>query len=47
MQQVPWIQNKTIRENICFGNEYEKNKYDRTIKICELQRDVEILPAGD
>jgi ABC-type bacteriocin/lantibiotic exporter with double-glycine peptidase domain len=26
---------------------YEKEKYERTIKLCELTRDLEILPAGD
>ena len=47
VQQIPWIQNITIRENICFGSPYNKYKYLETIKICELTRDLEILPAGD
>lgn len=47
VQQTPWIQNKTIRDNICFGQPYETRKYDRVIKMCELSRDLEILPAGD
>jgi ATP-binding cassette, subfamily C (CFTR/MRP), member 1 len=37
----------TIRENILFGAEFDKFKYEETIKICQLQRDLEILPAGD
>jgi ABC-type bacteriocin/lantibiotic exporter with double-glycine peptidase domain len=26
---------------------YDDNLYQETIKICELERDLEILPAGD
>lgn len=47
VQQVPWIQNKTIKDNITFGFPFEKKKYQETIEICELTRDLEILPAGD
>lgn len=46
-QQIPWIQNKSIRENILFGLEYDQAKYEETIKICELTRDLEILPNLD
>ena len=46
-QQIPWIQNKSIRENILFGLPYDKEKYEETIKICELIRDLEILPNLD
>ena len=44
---MPWIQNKTIRENILFGLQFDQGKYDKVIKYCELERDLEILPAGD
>lgn len=47
VQQVPWIQNKTIRDNILYGLPLDKAKYVDTIQICELERDLEILPAGD
>lgn len=46
-QQVPWILNKTIRENIVFGEDFDREKYEETINICELARDLEILPNGD
>jgi len=36
VQQNPWIQNKTIRENILFGLPYDEEKYLETIEICEL-----------
>jgi ABC-type bacteriocin/lantibiotic exporter with double-glycine peptidase domain len=47
VQQVPWIQNKTIRDNITFGYEFDRKRYNRVIQICELTRDLEILPSGD
>ena len=46
-QQLPWIQNKTIRENILFGAEFDEQRYWNTINICQLSRDLDILPAGD
>jgi len=46
-QQIPWIQNKTIKENILFGLPYDEAKYRETIQICELTRDLEILPNLD
>lgn len=47
VQQIPWIQNKNIKDNICFGRPFENESYQRVIDICELRRDLEILPAGD
>ena len=34
VQQSPWIQNKTIRENILFGLELDEERYAETIKLC-------------
>jgi ATP-binding cassette subfamily C (CFTR/MRP) protein 1 len=39
--------NKSIKENILFGSEYDEARYNETIKICQLRRDLEILPGGD
>jgi len=47
VQQSPWIQNKTIRDNILYGLPLDKERYVDTIRLCELERDLEILPAGD
>ena len=30
-----------------FGQEYDEEKYAAVIQICELERDLEILPSGD
>ena len=47
VQQTPWILNKSIRENILFGHEYDEAKFKECIKICQLRRDLDILPGGD
>jgi len=47
VQQNPWIQNMTIRDNILFGEPFDEEKYAECIEICELERDLEILPDGD
>ncbi|KAL0491571.1 ATP-binding cassette, subfamily C [Acrasis kona] len=45
--QQPWIQNKSVKENITFGLPYNDNKYKIAIECCCLERDLEMLPAGD
>ena len=45
--QIPWIQNKTIKDNILFFKEYEENKYNKILDITCLKADLEILEGGD
>ena len=45
--QEAWIQNKTIRDNILFGNEFEEERYWEVIRVCMLRSDLDILPGGD
>ncbi|KAG0223167.1 hypothetical protein BGW42_006079 [Actinomortierella wolfii] len=45
--QSAWIQNATVKDNILFGLPYDEAKYNRVIKQCALQRDIQILPQGD
>ncbi|XWS74705.1 hypothetical protein CRYUN_Cryun01aG0020700 [Craigia yunnanensis] len=45
--QSPWILTGNIRENILFGNPYDNNKYDRTVKACALTKDFELFSCGD
>mmetsp|Transcript_47454 Transcript_47454/g.34738 ORF Transcript_47454/g.34738 Transcript_47454/m.34738 type:complete len:191 (+) Transcript_47454:614-1186(+) len=37
----------TIRDNILFGHPFNQEQYQEVIRICELSRDLEILPNGD
>ncbi|RLV94170.1 ATP-dependent bile acid permease [Spathaspora sp. JA1] len=45
--QSPWLLNDSIRNNICFGTTYIKDRYDAVIEACGLVRDFQILSAGD
>eukprot|EP01022_Parablepharisma_sp_SALTPOND_P011045 TRINITY_DN1457_c0_g1_i1.p1 TRINITY_DN1457_c0_g1~~TRINITY_DN1457_c0_g1_i1.p1 ORF type:complete len:1246 (-),score=102.55 TRINITY_DN1457_c0_g1_i1:2163-5900(-) len=47
VEQHPWIQNGTIKENIVFMNPFDEEKYKATLKLCELEEDIAIFPAGD
>lgn len=47
VQQTPWILNQTIRNNILLGEELDEDRYNDTIEICQLARDLEILEGGD
>lgn len=45
--QTAWILNQTIRGNILYGLDYDRNKYDKVLRACELKRDVYTLPRCD
>ncbi|XP_034047298.1 multidrug resistance-associated protein 1-like [Thalassophryne amazonica] len=45
--QQAWIQNSTLKENIIFGQERKEQWYQRVVRACALQPDMEMLPAGD
>ena len=45
--QSPWIQSGTIEENILFGKEMEREKYERILEVCSFKKDLEILSFGD
>ncbi|KAJ7005027.1 hypothetical protein NC653_009750 [Populus alba x Populus x berolinensis] len=45
--QSPWIQSGTIEENILFGKEKDKERYDKVLEACSLKKDLEILSFGD
>ncbi|KAF8199630.1 ATP-binding cassette transporter YOR1 [Pholiota molesta] len=45
--QSAWIQNATIRENICFGRPFEEDRYWDAVRASCLEPDLEMLPNGD
>ncbi|EXJ66028.1 ATPase [Cladophialophora psammophila CBS 110553] len=45
--QQAWLVNATIKENILFDSPYDEDRYHEVISICALERDLEILDAGD
>ncbi|KAI9890890.1 MAG: hypothetical protein M1814_003529 [Vezdaea aestivalis] len=45
--QQAWLVNDTIKENILFASPWNPNRYKEVLKACSLERDLEILDAGD
>ncbi|CAK4932634.1 unnamed protein product [Aphanomyces euteiches] len=45
--QKPWIQHMTIRDNILFGQPYDRRKYNAVVAACGLTTDLAGFPAGD
>ena len=39
--QVSWIKNSSIKENIIFGNNFDKDFYQKCIHLCDLVKDFE------
>ncbi|RXG69973.1 Multidrug resistance-associated protein 4 [Armadillidium vulgare] len=45
--QEPWLFNGTVKDNILFGQPYHAKRYSEIIKVCALERDMELFPEGD
>lgn len=45
--QTSWIQNGTIQENILFGLPMSRERYMEVIRVCCLEKDLEMMEFGD
>ena len=45
--QEAWLCNATIRDNILFGELYDKARYEKVINACALKTDLRTLASGD
>ncbi|KAF8387849.1 hypothetical protein HHK36_026511 [Tetracentron sinense] len=45
--QTSWIQNGTIQENILFGQPMNTGRYKEVIRVCCLEKDLEMMEFGD
>ncbi|KAL2155016.1 hypothetical protein VTH82DRAFT_3692 [Thermothelomyces myriococcoides] len=45
--QIPWIENASIRDNILFGLPYDEERYHKTVEVCALKKDFEMLDDGE
>jgi len=47
VEQTPWIQNRTIQENILGVSSLDISWYNQVIHVCALEQDIAILPKGN
>lgn len=45
--QEPWVFAGSVRQNILFGQEMERDRYDAVIRTCALLKDFDQLENGD
>ncbi|KAJ1407652.1 P-loop containing nucleoside triphosphate hydrolase [Sesbania bispinosa] len=45
--QTSWIQNATIQQNILFGLPMNRDKYREAVRVCCLEKDLEMMEHGD
>jgi ABC-type multidrug transport system fused ATPase/permease subunit len=45
--QQAWLVNANIKDNIVFASPWDSKRYNKVIKACALERDLEILDEGD
>ncbi|XP_061349006.1 ABC transporter C family member 3-like [Gastrolobium bilobum] len=45
--QSPWIQSSKIEDNILFGKDMERERYEKVLEACSLKKDLAILTFGD
>ncbi|CAN0881717.1 ABC transporter C family member 8 [Linum grandiflorum] len=47
VSQTSWIQSGTVRENVLYGKPMNKARYEKAIKACALDKDINSFPHGD
>ena len=45
--QDPWLIPDTVKNNIIIGKEFNENRYKLVLELCDMFRDITILPNGD
>ncbi|KAF5390987.1 hypothetical protein D9757_004049 [Collybiopsis confluens] len=45
--QTPWIRNATLLENVLFGLEEDRKRFNEVIRACNLEHDLELLPHAE
>lgn len=45
--QETWVFPGSVRQNILFGQQYERDRYDMVVKMCALVKDFEQFENGD
>ncbi|KAJ8687081.1 hypothetical protein QAD02_022875 [Eretmocerus hayati] len=45
--QESWVFGATVRQNILFGQPFDRQRYQKVVKACALQKDFKQFPQGD
>ncbi|EIW74375.1 P-loop containing nucleoside triphosphate hydrolase protein [Coniophora puteana RWD-64-598 SS2] len=45
--QVAWLRNASIKDNILFNLPFDEERYQKTLEVCALTADLQILEDGD
>ncbi|KAJ3515541.1 hypothetical protein NLJ89_g1687 [Agrocybe chaxingu] len=45
--QAAWLRNASIKDNILFNLPYDEERYQKTLEVCALTSDLDILEDGD
>ncbi|KAJ4137519.1 hypothetical protein NW768_003106 [Fusarium equiseti] len=45
--QTPWLESASLRDNILFGLPFIEERYNQTVEVCALKKDLQILTDGD
>lgn len=45
--QSPWLQHKSIKDNILFESPYDEDRYNQVVECCALKPDFDIFEDGD
>ena len=47
VSQQAWVQQGTLRDNVCFGRAYDETRFSKVVYACALERDLDQLPGRD
>ncbi|XP_020287793.1 probable multidrug resistance-associated protein lethal(2)03659 [Pseudomyrmex gracilis] len=47
VSQQPWIFASSVKQNILFGQDMDKSRYDEVVKVCQMKTDISSFPYGD
>ncbi|KAF8697734.1 P-loop containing nucleoside triphosphate hydrolase protein, partial [Rhizoctonia solani] len=45
--QQPWLEHKSIKDNILFGSTFDEGRYNATLEACALRPDLDLFEGGD